>query len=110
LKRGDVVVTVIQGDHGKPRPAVVVQADEMNAAHPTLIVCLISSEITEHEFRLTLAPDLGTGLRVRSQVMIDKLHAVRREKIGQRIGALSSDQIALLDRKLVAVLGLASHG
>ena len=104
------MVTVVQGDHGKPRPAVVVQADEMNAAHPTILVCLISSEITDHEFRLTLAPDSATGLRVSSQVMTDKLHAVRREKIAQRIGALSAEQVALLDRKLVAVLGLTSHG
>lgn len=102
-------MTVVQGDHGKPRPAVVVQADEMNAAHPTLLVCLISSEITDHEFRLTLPPDSSTGLRVPSQVMTDKLHAVRREKVAQRIGALSPEHVALLNRKLVAVLGLSAH-
>jgi len=109
LKRGDVVVTVVQGDHGKPRPAVIVQTDAMNAAHPTVLVCLISSELTDHEFRLTLPPDSATGLRVASQIMTDKLHAVRREKIGQRIGALGPEQVSLLGRKLVAVLGLSSH-
>ena len=66
MKRGDLVVTVVQGDHGKPRPAVIVQADALNAKHATTIVCLVSSEIVDHKFRLILPADERTGLRVRS--------------------------------------------
>ena len=29
VRRGDVVLSSLQGDLGKPRPAVVVQADEL---------------------------------------------------------------------------------
>jgi mRNA interferase MazF len=109
LKRGDVVVTVVQGDHGKPRPAIVVQTDVLNENHATVLLCLISSTLTGSGFRLPLPAEASTGLRRPSEAMVDKLHAVRREKIGQRIGTLSPEQISLLDRKLVAVLGLASH-
>lgn len=100
-------MTVVQGDHGKPRPAVVVQSDAMNAVHPTILVCLISSQLTEHEFRITVPAGPATGLRVTSQVMTDKLHAVRRDKIAQRIGSLDREQLGDLDRSLVAILGLS---
>jgi len=108
LKRGDVVITVVQGDHGKPRPAIIVQVDALNADHPTVVLCLISSDITQHGFRMPLPADEATGLRVASEVMVDKLHAVRREKITQRIGALNAEQVATLDRKLTSILGLAN--
>jgi mRNA interferase MazF len=32
LKRGDIVVVAAPGDYGKPRPAVVVQADALTEA------------------------------------------------------------------------------
>lgn len=101
-------MTVVQGDHGKPRPAIVVQTDVLNETHPTILLCLISSKITGDGFRLPLPANPTTGLRLPSEAMIDKLHAVRREKVAQQIGALSAEQMSLLDRKLVAVLGLAT--
>jgi mRNA-degrading endonuclease toxin of MazEF toxin-antitoxin module len=49
LRRGDIVTIALQGDFGKPRPAVVVQSDLFNANHATLTVLLISSEIVEDQ-------------------------------------------------------------
>jgi mRNA interferase MazF len=108
LKRGDVVVTVVQGDHGKPRPAIIVQTDVLNGTHPTILLCLISSKVTGNGFRMPLPANQATGLRLPSEAMIDKLHAVKREKVTQKIGALSPEQLSVLDRKLVAVLGLTT--
>jgi mRNA interferase MazF len=36
VKRGDVVTVAVQGDYGKPRPAVVVQSDLFNETHPSI--------------------------------------------------------------------------
>ena len=33
MRRGDVVLVVVPGDYGKPRPAVVVQTDLVNDTH-----------------------------------------------------------------------------
>ena len=33
MKRGDFVTIAMQGDVGKPRPALVVQSDLFNEAH-----------------------------------------------------------------------------
>ncbi len=33
LERGDIVVCNLQGDYGKPRPAVIVQSNLFNETH-----------------------------------------------------------------------------
>ena len=107
MKRGDVVI-VTQGELGRPRPAVVVQADELGAATTTVLVCPITSELTE---RLPVRPIVeassDTGLRVRSQIMTDKALAVPRSRLRRILGSLDSKTTDHLDRALLVVLGLA---
>jgi mRNA interferase MazF len=108
MKRGDICLVVAPGDYGKPRPAVVVQTDLLNPTHASIIVCLMTSEpVDAHRFRIDVAPAAATGLRVRSQIMVDKLATLRREKIGKQIGTLDDDTRSRLDRALALVLGLA---
>jgi mRNA interferase MazF len=79
MRRGDVV-TVATGDYGKPRPAVIVQTDALPAEHASVVVCQMTSELSEApEFRVTIEPTEKNGLRTRSQVMTDKPVTVRRE-------------------------------
>ena len=99
---------VVHGEFGRPRPAVIVQADELGDATTTVIVCPITSEVTE---RLPVRPMVeagaNNGLRLRSQIMTDKLVAVRREGLRGVIGTIDSETIDRLDRALLIVLGLA---
>ena len=37
MKRGDLVTVALQGDLGKPRPALVIQANYFNN-HPSLVI------------------------------------------------------------------------
>jgi mRNA interferase MazF len=46
VQRGDFVTVALQGDFGKPRPALVIQADAF-ADHATVTVLLVSSAIIE---------------------------------------------------------------
>jgi hypothetical protein len=52
------------------------------------------------DFRVTIDPKPENGLRVTSQVMGDKPVTIRRERIGQKIGRLGSEDIARLDAAL----------
>ena len=107
MKRGDVVI-VAHGDFGRPRPAVVVQADELGDATTTVIVCLITSDVTERlPVRPIVEPDVANGLAVRSQIMTDKLLALPRERMRRALGSIDDDTSVLLDRALLIVLGLA---
>jgi mRNA interferase MazF len=108
MRRGDLVLAVPKGDYGKPRPAVIVQSDLFNPSHASLLVCLLTTELAEAPlFRITVRPSSGNGLRDRSQIMVDKLLALPRARIRERIGVLDDATILRLNRSLALMLGLA---
>ena len=108
MKRGDVVTVAASGDYGKPRPAVIVQTNALPAAHASVIVCQMTSDVVEvQDFRVTIEPTEKNGLRTRSQIMADKPVTIRRERVGRRIGSLDERDIARLNVALAFVVGLA---
>lgn len=107
MTRGDVVIVVAPGQLGKPRPAVVVQADELGDATTSVIVCPLSSTTQGFgHLRPVIEPTKGNGLRVESQIMTDKITALRRDRVRDVIGHLDPKQVEVLDRALLIVLGL----
>jgi mRNA interferase MazF len=106
-RRGDLVIVIAPGDYGKPRPAVILQSNAIPESQASVVICPMTSELAEADFRITVEPSPETGLRVRSQVMADKPVAIRRERIGQRIGHLVAADMARLNVALAFVMGLA---
>jgi mRNA interferase MazF len=108
IARGDVVLMVVPSDLGRPQPGIVVQGDEFTAGLSTVFVCPVSSDLQD---RLPLRPVIEVapknGLRLRSQIMTDKLLALRRERIRRVIGRIDAETSEQLDRALLLVLGLA---
>ena len=108
MKRGELVTVALPGDYGKPRPAVVVQADLFNETHASVTVApVISTLVNAPLFRLALEPSARNGLRALSQVMVDKLTTVRRERIGASIGELEPEALTRVNRALALWLGIA---
>jgi mRNA interferase MazF len=108
MRRGDVVVVAASGDYNKPRPAVVVQTDAFPETHASVVICQMTSEIVDApDFRLTIESSPENGLRVRSQIMVDKPVTVRRERLGQTIGRLGAADISRLNVAIAFVMGLA---
>jgi mRNA interferase MazF len=108
VKRGDLVLAVARGEYGKPRPALVVQSDLLNETHSSFLVCLLTTDLLDAPlFRLTVQPSPANGLRQTSQVMVDKLLALPRERVRDRIGALDDATLLAVNRSLALVLGLA---
>ncbi|MEZ5820825.1 MAG: type II toxin-antitoxin system PemK/MazF family toxin [Xanthobacteraceae bacterium] len=107
VKRGDVVLIVSPGDLGRPRPGIVVQADEFKDL-TTIFICPISSDVQANlPLRPTIEAGPSNGLRLRSQIMTDKMVALRRDRVRSVIGHLDSETTQELDRALLVVLGLA---
>ena len=105
-QRGDVVVCVLAGDYGKPRPAVVVQSDLFNPTHASVTVCPITSEKSAAPlFRLPLRAGRH-GLRQTSWIMADKITSIRRERISRKIGSLETPETRALDEALQRWLSL----
>jgi mRNA interferase MazF len=107
MKRGDLVPVVLAGAYGKPRPALVIQSD-LFQKHPSLTILPITSELRPIEtFRIAAAPSKKNGLRVPSQIMIDKAHTIPRDKAGIPFGELETRTLTSVDRALAVFLGLA---
>ncbi|CAH1653000.1 putative endoribonuclease MazF [Hyphomicrobiales bacterium] len=106
MKRGDLVTVALAGDFGKPRPALIIQADPF-ALTATVTLLLVSSDLVDAPLiRLTVEPDATNGLRLVSQIMVDKAMTVRRDRIGQVFGRLDPDAMITVNRSLVLFLGL----
>jgi len=107
LKRGDLVAIAVQGEFGKPRPALVIQANPFEA-HSTVTVLLISSTMVDAPiFRITIQPSLQNGLQKPSQVMVEKAMTVLADKVGVTMGQLDPDSLLAVDRSLAIFLGIA---
>ena len=107
MKRGDFVTIALQGDCGKPRPALVIQSDLFDA-HSSVTVLLLSSKIIDTpEFRVTVMPNVDNGLKKPSQVMVDRAVTVRRDKLGPVFGTLCPSELLEVTRRLAVFLGIA---
>jgi mRNA interferase MazF len=101
IARGDVVVSSSPGDFGKPRPALVVQSDLFNPTHSSIVICPITSHLVDAPlFRLSISPSRENGLKTESQIMVDKITAVRREHIAKKIGRMNEAEATSVERAL----------
>jgi len=106
MRRGDVVIVAVPGSYGKPRPAVVVQSDLFDE-HPSVTILPITSHYRDAPiFRLGVFPDGKNGLEKPSQIMVDKILTVPREKVGHVIGRLDDRMMVEINRALAVFLGM----
>jgi mRNA interferase MazF len=105
--RGDLITIAMQGDLGKPRPALIIQSDHFDA-HPTVTILPITSALVDAPLlRVTVQPEATNGLQKPSQIMIDKCMTVRREKISPSFGRLGNSTLVEIERCLALFLGIA---
>jgi len=101
------VTVSLQGDYGKPRPALVIQSDRFPGTASIVVLPITSTLVDAPLLRLTVEPDESNNLRARSQVMLDKPMTVKIDKIGPAFGALDDAAMISVGRSLALFLGLA---
>ena len=107
MKRGDLVTIALQGDFGKPRPALVIQSDLFDE-HPSVTLLPVTSELRKAPlFRVKVPPDIENGLRKPSQIMVDKAMTVARDKVGATFGRIDDATMLTVTRSLAVFLGIA---
>lgn len=108
MKRGEIWTASGGTDYaGKPRPWLIVQSD-LFPVEASVILCGFTSVVDDSEIlRPLIEPDQGNGLRAPSRVMIDKVSAVARTKLRDRIGVLSDEHMSRVERALALILGFA---
>lgn len=114
-KRGDVVLVLFPHTDlrtAKLRPALVVQADNLNTALPQLIVAMITSRLFRagHPSRVTvqIATPEGqkSGLLTDSVVMTDNLATIAESEIDRVVGSL---EMPAVNKALRHTLGLGEE-
>lgn len=112
-KRGDVVLVLFPDSNlrtAKRRPALVVQADNLQTGLPQTIVAMISSNMARMGHRSRVAVPQASpegqqmGLHTDSVVMTDNLATVREDEIDRVIG--NCPNIQAVDDALRHTLGL----
>jgi mRNA interferase MazF len=107
MRRGDLVTIAMQGDFGKPRPALIIQAD-LFADHSSVTVLPLTGTLVDAPLlRIMVQPDADNGLQTPTQVMVDKTMTVKREKVGPIFGYLHAELLMEVERCLAVFLGIA---
>ncbi len=106
MRRGDLITIALQGDYGKPRPALIIQSDLFNE-HPSVTILPVTSELRETPlFRIRVEPTPVNGLQKISEVMVDKAQSVPRERIGDVFGHLGEEEMLAVNRSLAVFLSV----
>jgi len=111
MKRGEVWTVAGGGAYaGKPRPAVILQDDRFDATASVTISAFTTDPTEAPLFRLLVEPSERNGLREPSRLMVDKITAVPRARLGRQLGRLDAADMARLNRAVVVFLGIAGAG
>ncbi|BBP00783.1 type II toxin-antitoxin system PemK/MazF family toxin [Sulfuriferula nivalis] len=105
--RGDFVTIAMQGDFGKPRPALVIQADMFNELATITLLPVTSTLVGAPLFRVTVQPNEKNGLQKPSQVMVDKAITVKREKVGNTLGHIDTVTMIEIERCMAVFIGIS---
>lgn len=91
---------------GKPRPAIIIQSDHVRT--PThVIVCPFTTTLLDAPlYRLAVEPTDQNRLIARSQLMLNRLSAVRLTHVDGVIGALDPIDLERLSMALLLILDL----
>jgi mRNA interferase MazF len=106
MKRGDFVSIAVQGDPGKPRTALVMQADQFAEHTSVTLLPTTSTLVAAPLLRITIEPDLDNRLDQPLQVMVDKAITVKRDKLGPVLGQIDADLLVRVERALAVFLGI----
>jgi mRNA interferase MazF len=107
VRRGDIVTIALQGDHGKPRPALIVQADPFRDSTHVALLPLTTFVVDAPLMRIPLRAAPETGLSKQSFAMLDRITTASREKTGGVIGRVDDLTMVEVNRALAVFLGLA---
>ena len=109
MTRGEIWTVAGGKDYvSKPRPVVIIQDNRFDYTD-SVTICPFTTDPTEAPlFRLAVEPDAENGLRAPCRLMVDKVTAVFKTKLGRKVGRLADQDMVRLNRAILVFLGLAA--
>jgi mRNA interferase MazF len=115
MKRGEVWVANLSpsqgGEVGKTRPVLILQDDSLNQEDSeTLIVLPLTSQVRPGIEHLRATIPVRDRLLKESHVIIEKPMTLDRRRFGEGpLTALTTNEMASVERGLLAVMGMADY-
>ena len=92
---------------GKIRPVVILQTDDLNATHPSTVICPITTNVIEEANLLRVHLNPGpTGLEERSDVLIDQIRAIDTSRLLRKLGEADSLILDQIKSNIQVILAL----
>ncbi len=114
IKRGDVFLAdldpVVGCEQGGIRPVLIIQNNTGNRRSTTTIVAPITTKLASGYLpvHVTIYPKLA-GLRQNSNVMLEQLRVLDKERLINKMGHLPPFVMTLVDRAIRISVGLKSE-
>ena len=105
LTRGDVVLVTLQGERGKPRPAVVMQSRALDDIPTVVILPCTSEQVSDCAYRPDVPAGEMTGLHAPTQAMADKIVYASLHRIKAVIGRAPAEVMDALTEATLFVVG-----
>jgi len=103
-KRGDIVTVNLnpQKGHevGKIRPAVIISGDDENSILDTVILMPLSTDLMEEMEPYCMRITKRDRLQQDSDILINQVRTLSKQRIGDKIAALNSDEYELVIQSL----------
>ncbi|MCB0584914.1 MAG: type II toxin-antitoxin system PemK/MazF family toxin [Phaeodactylibacter sp.] len=92
---------------GKTRPVLIVQSNLLNKAHPSTLICPITSNVKKGVTILRVTIDKSKdGLKKESAVMVDQVRAIDNKRLVKNIGNLPKELEEKVKENLKIVMDL----
>ena len=111
MKRGELYYAdldpVIGSEQGGMRPVLIIQNDLGNRFSPTVIILPLTSKINKTPLRthVPLLPPQG-GIKKPSIILCEQVRTLEKSRLLGRLGALSREKMALVEKALAAAVGV----
>jgi mRNA interferase MazF len=106
LKRGDICIVASAGEFGKPRPALIVQADSALMDVAITYVPITSDLELVPQLRVPVLPDGQNGLLKPSELMVDRINTATLSRFGGVIGRIDAATLQRVEAAMLVHLGL----
>lgn len=90
---------------GKTRPVAIVQTDLLNEAHPSTLICPITTNV-KPSIDLLRVHLKATQLDKISDILVDQIRAIDNQRLIKKLGQLNKTQQVKLKENLRIVLDL----
>lgn len=114
IKRGEVYWVDFEpvrgSEHGRLRPALVIQNDVGNRYSPITIVIPLTSRVSEKPYPQNVLFEAEVaGLPKNSELVTNQIRAVDKSRVGDRLGSVPDKLMEAVEMAILLTLGMESY-